>query len=202
VCLRALSGLHLLGDGVNRLLESLVHPSLRAEPDIFYRTRVLIGLLLTINALLLAANIVNMVGGMPEASRTVGISLCTGLMAGNSAFNPGYYSRHYSERWYPPIAGLAVADGADIDQSRMLTSFICIAAVSVVALIFERTSSNLKRERDIEHQKALALAETDVLTGLANRRSFDAQLCSISRSRDGCRCIEARGGCGDVCCQA
>lgn len=234
-------GLQLLSNSVDRLLESLVHPALRAEPDILYRSRVLIGLLLTINALLFAVCIVSIAGGMSEEARSVGLSLCAGLIVGNFlllyivrfyghyrlcsilaillstlvivlgiVFSGGIRQSPASQLLVvPPLmcfffsgmrlgvwsvlvmvalvllffsleqAGVVFpfdANAADIDQSRMQTTFLCIASVSALALIFERTASKLKRERDIEHQKALVLAETDVLTGLANRRSFDAQL--------------------------
>lgn len=219
----------------------MVHPALRIESDIFYRTRVLIGLLLTTNVLLLAVSLVSIAAGMSEQARIVGLTLCASLMAGNFlllyivrvygryqlcsllaialstlaiilgiVFSGGIRQSPAAQLLVVPplmafffsgirrgvwtvifmvvltalffaleLAGVVfqyAANAADIDQSRMQTSFLCIATVSVLALIFERTASKLKRERDAEHEKALQLAETDVLTGLANRRSFDTQL--------------------------
>jgi diguanylate cyclase (GGDEF)-like protein len=231
----------LIGNFIDRLLETMVHPALRVESDIFYRTRVLVGLLLTINALLLAVTIATIVGDMSAEARAIGIPLCVGLMLGNFLL---LYVVRASGRYLlcstaaialstlvivlgivlsggirqspaaqllvvPPLmafffsgmrlgiwsvvsmlllvaifflleqAGVAFPFDATVDdvaQSRIQTSLLCIAAVSALALIFERTASKLKSERDREHQKALVLAETDVLTGLSNRRSFDALL--------------------------
>jgi diguanylate cyclase (GGDEF)-like protein len=45
-----------------------------------------------------------------------------------------------------------------------------------MAFIYEYTAAVLKRERDLEHEKFIQLAKTDPLTGLSNRRNFDAML--------------------------
>jgi diguanylate cyclase (GGDEF)-like protein len=238
---RALTGLQFLGNGVNRLVESLVHPALRVEPDIFYRTRVLIMFLLAINLLMVAACVVIIVGDMSQQARFAGSSICLGLVTGN--FLLLYFIRSRGSfvlcsllaallasviiisgiifaggiqqspatqvlvvpplmvyffagrRWGTCSVLLAIAvillfyfmermgviftttsGVADVDTSRMLATFICVAAVSALALMFERNASKLKQERDIEHGRARALAETDILTGLANRRSFDVHL--------------------------
>lgn len=72
-----------------------------------------------------------------------------------------------------------------VELTRMSSSFICVAAVSAMAMFFERTAAKLKSQRDAEHRRATLLAETDMLTGLSNRRSFDAQLeLRINAARD------------------
>jgi len=55
----------------------------------------------------------------------------------------------------------------------LLIGFFVIA---VTAVVYEFTSTALRRERDNEHAKVVKLANTDSLTGLANRRAFDASL--------------------------
>lgn len=59
---------------------------------------------------------------------------------------------------------------------QFIVAFVCVSAVSAMAFIYEYTAKLLKKERDRNHRKAVALAQTDVLTGLVNRRSFDAHL--------------------------
>ncbi len=59
---------------------------------------------------------------------------------------------------------------------QFIVAFVCVSAVSAMAFIYEFTATLLKRERDRNHRKAVVLAQTDVLTGLVNRRSFDAHL--------------------------
>ncbi len=60
--------------------------------------------------------------------------------------------------------------------THFLVSFVNLAAISGMAFIYEFTAAALKRERDVEHEKYVRLAKTDPLTGLANRRNFDAML--------------------------
>jgi diguanylate cyclase (GGDEF)-like protein len=60
--------------------------------------------------------------------------------------------------------------------THFLVSFVNLAAISSMAFIYEFTSAALKQERDIEREKYMRLAKTDPLTGLANRRNFDAML--------------------------
>jgi diguanylate cyclase (GGDEF)-like protein len=59
---------------------------------------------------------------------------------------------------------------------QFIVAFVCVSAVSAMAFIYEFTATLLKRERDRNHRKAVVLAQTDVLTGLVNRRSFEAHL--------------------------
>ena len=60
--------------------------------------------------------------------------------------------------------------------THFLVSFVNLASISGMAFIYEFTAAALKRERDMEHEKYIRLAKTDPLTGLANRRNFDAML--------------------------
>jgi diguanylate cyclase (GGDEF)-like protein len=57
-----------------------------------------------------------------------------------------------------------------------LTVCVNLAAVCSMAFIYEATAAVLKRERDTERERYMLLAKTDPLTGLANRRNFDAML--------------------------
>ena len=57
-----------------------------------------------------------------------------------------------------------------------LVSFVNLSVISVMAFIYEFTAASLRLERDIEHEKYIHLAKTDPLTGLSNRRNFDAML--------------------------
>ncbi len=59
---------------------------------------------------------------------------------------------------------------------QFLVSFVNLSVISGMAFIYEYTAAILKRERDMEHEKYMTLAKTDALTGLANRRNFDAML--------------------------
>lgn len=58
-------------------------------------------------------------------------------------------------------------------SSLLLIGFFVIA---VMAVVYEFTSTALRKERDREHAKVVKLANTDSLTGLANRRAFDNAL--------------------------
>lgn len=60
--------------------------------------------------------------------------------------------------------------------AHFLVSFVNLSAISGMGFIYEFTAAALKRERDIEREKYIRLAKTDPLTGLANRRNFDAML--------------------------
>lgn len=60
--------------------------------------------------------------------------------------------------------------------THFLVSFVNLAAISGMGFIYEFTAAALKRERDLEREKYIRLAKTDPLTGLANRRNFDAML--------------------------
>lgn len=65
---------------------------------------------------------------------------------------------------------------SQIETVRMLVGYLTFFVVAVMALIYEFASVALRIERDTEHEKYIRLAKTDALTGLANRRSFDAVL--------------------------
>lgn len=57
-----------------------------------------------------------------------------------------------------------------------VVTFLNLSVISLMAFIYEYTANLLKQERNLEHQKFVQLAKTDPLTGLANRRNFDALL--------------------------
>ncbi len=57
-----------------------------------------------------------------------------------------------------------------------VVTFLNLTVISMMAFIYEYTAAVLKRERDAERENYMRLAKTDPLTGLANRRNFDAQL--------------------------
>jgi len=236
-----LASLQLLISGIDRLMENLVHPALRREPDIFHRARVLIGLILFINAIVSVSGIVAVFGYASLQTRLVGAVICLALIAGNCLvlyilrsrgnfmlcslaetllitagviggiilsggilrspdaqmlaapplmvyFFAGRRKGTYAVLWVLLLTLLlfmaeqmriivpANIAASDVELSRVLSTFMSVASVSTMAMIFERNASKLKRERDAEHQKMLALAQTDVLTGLANRRSIDAHL--------------------------
>ena len=66
-----------------------------------------------------------------------------------------------------------------LDKRNILSfvvTFLNLSVISVMAFIYEYTASIFKQERDVEHHKFVQLAKTDPLTGLANRRNFDAML--------------------------
>ncbi len=69
-----------------------------------------------------------------------------------------------------------IASASELKIIQFLVIFVAVTAVSGLGLIYEITSAMLKRERDAEHAKVNSLAETDPLTGLANRRKFEAVL--------------------------
>jgi diguanylate cyclase (GGDEF)-like protein len=77
-------------------------------------------------------------------------------------------------------AGVALPNSANSPRAltvlRFIVAFVCVSAVSAMAFIYEFTATLLKRDRDRNHRKATVLAQTDVLTGLFNRRSFEAHL--------------------------
>lgn len=69
-----------------------------------------------------------------------------------------------------------VGNESQMELARAITIALNLAVISGMAFIYEFTAAVLKRERDIEHDKYVLLAKTDPLTGLANRRNFDAVL--------------------------
>ncbi len=64
----------------------------------------------------------------------------------------------------------------EMNLARMLVSFLNLGLISAMAFIYEITAAVLKGERDAEYARYSHLARTDPLTGLANRRNFDALL--------------------------
>ncbi len=69
-----------------------------------------------------------------------------------------------------------ITTDAQMALARDLIAFLNLGVISGMAFIYEATAAALKRERDTEHEKYILLAKTDPLTGLANRRNFDAML--------------------------
>lgn len=69
-----------------------------------------------------------------------------------------------------------VASPGDFSFSHWFLLPINLAAMTMLAFLYEITYVSVKRQRDSEHQKYLQLAATDPLTGLANRRMFDETL--------------------------
>jgi diguanylate cyclase (GGDEF)-like protein len=65
---------------------------------------------------------------------------------------------------------------AQMHKSRLLITLINFTFISGMALAYEYAAIGLRRERDQEHEKYMRQAKTDPLTGLANRRNFDAIL--------------------------
>lgn len=76
-------------------------------------------------------------------------------------------------RDFPFIQSIAPTN---IGVSRMLITMLNLSVVAAMALVYERTTANLQRERDAEHQRYMRLAKIDPLTGLENRRNFDAEV--------------------------
>ena len=78
------------------------------------------------------------------------------------------------------FAGFTFIQSVGVEQhmnlARMIVTLVNFGAVSALAYIYEVTSSALKQERDAEHERYIQLAKTDPLTGLSNRRNFDALL--------------------------
>lgn len=64
----------------------------------------------------------------------------------------------------------------NIDLSRIMITVLNLAVVAAMALVYEHTTATLQRERDAEHQRYMRLAKIDPLTGLENRRNFDAEV--------------------------
>jgi diguanylate cyclase (GGDEF)-like protein len=74
---------------------------------------------------------------------------------------------------YPFVQSIAPGN---IGLSRIMITILNLAVVAAMALVYERTTANLQRERDAEHQRYVRLAKIDPLTGLENRRNFDAEV--------------------------
>ncbi len=69
-----------------------------------------------------------------------------------------------------------VSSDAQMAIARDIVTLLNLTVISVMAFIYEYTAAVLKHERDLEREKYVQLAKTDPLTGLANRRHFDAML--------------------------
>jgi diguanylate cyclase (GGDEF)-like protein len=221
------------------IVEYFVHPTLRGKPDVLYRTRVLIGLLLVFAAIFASACLVLPFTAMPLLNQTLGIGICFSSFLGTCALLL-HLQRHGSYHFCSEAAGLLIAMAVvigiglsggvmqssatqllmvppllayffgslragnqalllsllvvllfmsaqyagvpfpqtigterDLKTVQLLVCFINVLAVSAMAFTYELTAVKLKNERDREHHKALVLAQTDGLTGLANRRSID-----------------------------
>lgn len=74
------------------------------------------------------------------------------------------------------IEFLQTVSPSNLDGIHFLVTLVNLSAISTMAFIYEFTAAVLRRERDAEHEKYIRLAKTDPLTGLANRRNFDAML--------------------------
>jgi diguanylate cyclase (GGDEF)-like protein len=72
---------------------------------------------------------------------------------------------------FPFVQTIALVD---IGSTSIMITLLNLGAVAAMALVYERTTTNLQRERDTEQQRYMRLAKTDSLTGLENRRNFDA----------------------------
>ncbi len=69
-----------------------------------------------------------------------------------------------------------VHDPDKMNILNFVVTFLNLTVISMMAFIYEYTAAVLKHERDAEREKFMHLAKTDPLTGLANRRNFDARL--------------------------
>jgi diguanylate cyclase (GGDEF)-like protein len=69
-----------------------------------------------------------------------------------------------------------LATARDLKAVHLLICCINVLFITALAFAYELTVVTLRNERDRAHQKALVLARTDALTGLANRRNLEALL--------------------------
>jgi diguanylate cyclase (GGDEF)-like protein len=60
--------------------------------------------------------------------------------------------------------------------ARMTITLLNLSVVAAMGWVYESTTKNLQYERDAEHQRYMRLAKIDPLTGLENRRNFDAEV--------------------------
>lgn len=224
------------------IVDYFLHASLRAEPDIFNRARILAASILALGAGALAALISILLSGFPRHSNllasflilpavsgfgyalsrlrhkgdyrfasqstivimlaimTAGVCVSGGPIASPALqllIIPPLTAYFFGGR---PLGGSIVlittlivltlilldAFGIHFPQTveatdklnilNFVVTSLSLAVVSTMAFIYEYTAAVLKRERDSEHEKFIHLAKTDPLTGLANRRNFDAML--------------------------
>ncbi len=102
-------------------------------------------------------------GGLRWGSYTFGIALLSLLLL---------YASHVLGFEFIQTLGNA----EQLRIANFIVTFLNLTVISGMALIYEYTSIALKRERDAEHQKVMQLAKIDPLTGMSNRRNFDATL--------------------------
>ena len=225
-----------------RAIDHFVHPKLAQDPDSLYRTRVLVGLLMTYAALIALAAVMQLLLTVPLLNHLAGLIIIGSTFAliclllsrlrrlGNYRFcsvaaalvvhvsavigialSGGIWRSAVAQcLMLPPLllyffggvrdgslaliftvcvlALFAIAERAGVhfpqtvgtehqhDTLQLMVCFIVVLMVSAVAFVYELTAGKLKIERDREHQKAWMLAQRDVLTGLANRRSLDVAL--------------------------
>ena len=69
-----------------------------------------------------------------------------------------------------------IHSATEVKNARLLISSINFTFISGMAFAYEYAAVGLRRERDCERENYIRLAKTDPLTGLANRRNFDALL--------------------------
>jgi diguanylate cyclase (GGDEF)-like protein len=81
-----------------------------------------------------------------------------------------------------------IGEGAQMHTTRLLISAISFVFITGMAVAYEYVAIRLRRERDHEQERYKRLARIDPLTGLANRRNFDATLDERARS-----CGDAEG---------
>jgi diguanylate cyclase (GGDEF)-like protein len=67
-------------------------------------------------------------------------------------------------------------DEAAARVSYLMVCLLCLFFTSGIAFAYVFVARNLQRERDLEHRLVEHLAQTDDLTGLANRMKFDSEL--------------------------
>jgi diguanylate cyclase (GGDEF)-like protein len=225
-----------------RAIDHFVHPKLAQNPDSLYRTRVLVGLLITYAALIALSVVLQLLLTLPllnhlagliiqgstfvlicvllsrlrrlgnyrfcsvaaalvmHISAVIGIALSGGIWRSSVAqclmlpplllyFFGGVRDGNLALIFTMCVVALfVIAEQAGFhfpqtmgtehqrDVLQLMVSFGMMLMVSAVAFVYELTAGKLKVERDREHRKAWMLAQCDILTGLANRRSLDVAL--------------------------
>ena len=89
-----------------------------------------------------------------------------------------------AERSGLPTVQTFTAEQLDVVSSALVINGIFCNAL--LAFLYEYVSGTVRKARDKEHQRVIRLAQTDALTGLANRRIFDETLADrIARYHSG-----------------
>ncbi len=224
------------------IVDYFVHPRLRADSDVFYRTRILIAAMLSFVAVCLAAFLVVPLINFNQSSILIAgglllpttfcfvtlltllrqngsylfcavstVSVLLLLVVGGICVSGGVAHSPVTQLLVVPpltayffggvlwgsqavfstfmlligmiglhLLGIAFLQTVNTPEqliiTHLLVSFVNLSAISGMAFIYEFTAAALKRERDLEREKYVRLAKTDPLTGLANRRNFDAML--------------------------